>query len=182
MKDKKIISLISLILVLTAFLGPWPIAMNGNREFALAFACSAALLSLGLALLSRSEYFSRIVLWGFALTIGLGVTGIGVSIPIWMLRMSSARAIEAEAAAQQAQTRLEQIKGNNEKSLKSAGKEDLSQNAILDPVQMGESIQGTKGTLSTGDGVISVDEDTGVVTINGWNEGGKRTKTIIDAN
>ena len=182
MNDKKIISLISLILVLIAFLGPWPIAMNGNREFALAFACSAALLSLGLALLSRSEYFSRIVLWGFALTIGLGVTGIGVSIPIWMLRMSSARAIEAEAAAQQAQTRLEQIKGNNEKSLKSAGKEDLPQNAILDPVQMGESIQGTKGTLSTGDGVISVDKDTGIITINGWNEGGKRTKTIIDAN
>lgn len=99
MNDKRIVSLIALILLLIALLVPWPIATIGNVESAFAFAVPAALLSLGLALLCRSEYFSKIVLWCFGLTIGLTVVGIGVSVPIYMARESRATAVAREAAA-----------------------------------------------------------------------------------
>lgn len=96
MNDKRIVSLISLILMLMALLGPWPIASLGNLESALAFSASAALLSLGLALFSRSEYFSRIVLWGFGFSIGLCLVGIAVSVPIFFYRSAVLQAREAQ--------------------------------------------------------------------------------------
>ncbi|MEQ1827043.1 MAG: protein kinase [Pirellula sp.] len=136
MNDKRILSLIALILLLMAMLAPWPISAVGNVVAALWFAGSAAVLSIGLALLSRSEYFSRIVLWSFGVTIGLAVVGMGLSVPIWMLRASEARSMAiaaetaardakaaainqqviAEAAAKQARAKLEQSKGNSEDS------------------------------------------------------------------
>ncbi|MCU0717919.1 MAG: protein kinase [Pirellula sp.] len=101
MSDKRIVSLISLLLLLTALLVPWPIATMGKVEPAIAFAVVSALLSLVFALLSRAEYFSRIVLWGFGLTIGLAVVGICLCVPIKMLReqSSAVQAREAEAIA-----------------------------------------------------------------------------------
>ncbi len=99
MNDKRILSLIALILLLMAMLLPWPIATMASLETSIAFAVPAAMLSLGLALLSRSEYFSRIVLWIFGTTLGVAVVGIGISVPIWMQRYSEAQAIQQEAEA-----------------------------------------------------------------------------------
>ena len=105
MSDKRIVSLVSLLLLLMALLVPWPIATAGNVYSALAFAGISALLAFALALLSRTEYFSRIVLWGFGLTLGIVVVGIAVSVPIWMVRASYAAdmAKQAEVEAMQAE-------------------------------------------------------------------------------
>jgi serine/threonine protein kinase len=102
MNDKRIVSLIALILLLIGLLVPWPIATIGSVESAIAFTVTAALLSLAFALLSRSEYFSRIVLWCYGLIIGLGVIGIGVSVPIYMARELRAREATAVAEMQAA--------------------------------------------------------------------------------
>lgn len=99
MSDKRIVSLLALLLLLLAFLVPWPLATFGKMESAFAFACTAALLSFGLALLSRTEYFSKIVLWGFGITAGLCLLGIVLSVPLYFYRAST----HAQMAQKEAQ-------------------------------------------------------------------------------
>ncbi len=89
MNDKRVVSLISLVLLLMAMLVPWPIAAIGSHDSAIAFAGLAAALSLGLALLSRSEYFSRIVLWSLGAATVIKIVGLGISMLIFMLRDSN---------------------------------------------------------------------------------------------
>ena len=97
MNDKRIVSLIALILLLMAILVPWPIATIASLETSVAFFVPAALLSFGLALLSRSEYFSRIVLWIFGTTLGVAIVAIGIGVPILMHRYSLQEAILHDA-------------------------------------------------------------------------------------
>ena len=183
MNDKRIVSLIALILLLLALLVPWPIATIGNAESALAFAGTAALLSFGLALLSRSEYFSRIVLWSFGLTIGVAIVGMGVSVPIWVLRESNAR-VEAQKAQAMARMQAERAAKNQQLIAEAADKqaqvlrEQSKEYERKSTLKTGEAESTVDGSVLQN---VSVDLETGVITIKGTKEEVERTKAILNA-
>jgi serine/threonine protein kinase len=81
MSDKRILSLIAFTLLIAAVLIPWPIAAVGRDEPAIIFAGISALLAICFAVLSRAEYFSRLILWTVGLGLGLIVVGLSASVP-----------------------------------------------------------------------------------------------------
>jgi serine/threonine protein kinase len=105
MSDKRILSLIAFILFISAMLMPWPIAAIGNDEPAFIFAGVAALLALCFAVLSRAEYFSRLIMWIVGGGLTLVVIGLCISVPFYLFSrnqaMEAAIRQEAYQAAQQ---------------------------------------------------------------------------------
>ncbi len=67
MSNARSLSLSSFRLFVAALVLPWPIAALGPDEYALLFAAIAMLLAVALAVVSRRELFSRIVLIGAAI-------------------------------------------------------------------------------------------------------------------
>ncbi len=67
MSNARRLSLSSFRLCVVALVLPWPIAALGPDEYALLFAAIAMLLAVALAVVSRRELFSRIVLIGAAI-------------------------------------------------------------------------------------------------------------------
>jgi hypothetical protein len=88
MSDKRPLSLLSLSLFVAAALFPWPIASIGHPEPAIIFAGVALLLAFFFAVLSRSEYFSRVVLWTVGGGLGLIVVCLCVSVPLYLWNKS----------------------------------------------------------------------------------------------
>jgi hypothetical protein len=86
MEDKRILSLLALVLLLVAALAPWPMAAMGREFHALVFGGIAAGLALLFALLSRSQYFSRIVLWLVGSLVAIALLFGGVSLVAWNMR------------------------------------------------------------------------------------------------
>ncbi len=70
MNDKRILALFSISLLVAAFVLPWPIAAFARDELAMLFSGSALLVAIFLAVISRTEYLSRIVLR----TVGVGIS------------------------------------------------------------------------------------------------------------
>ncbi len=103
MSDKRILSLLSLSLFVAAALFPWPIASIGHPEPAIIFAGVAAFLAFFFAVLSRSEYFSRVVLWTVGSLLGLMLIGTILSVPMYFwnrqaaIQRDVAKAAEVEA-------------------------------------------------------------------------------------
>lgn len=83
MEDKRILSLLALVLLLVAALAPWPMAAMGREFHALVFGGIAVGLALLFALLSRSQYFSRIVLWLVGSIAALALLSAGLSLGVW---------------------------------------------------------------------------------------------------
>lgn len=100
MNDKRIVSLISLILMLIALMVPLPAVSLGMSELAFSLAFPAAVLSMAFALLSRTEYFSKVVLWVSGSFIGIAIVALGISVPIYMWRGSYAQVVAAEVRAE----------------------------------------------------------------------------------
>ena len=90
MSDKRLLSLLSLSLFVAAALFPWPIASIGHPEPAIIFAGVALLLAFFFAVLSRSEYFSRVVLWTVGGVLGLMLIGMMLSVPLYFLNRQAA--------------------------------------------------------------------------------------------
>jgi serine/threonine protein kinase len=67
MNDTRKLSFVSFGLLVAALLLPWPIAAIGPDEYAMIFAGVSMLLAVTLAVVSRRELFSRIVLVGAAI-------------------------------------------------------------------------------------------------------------------
>ena len=105
MSDKRILSIISLGLLIAAALMPWPIASMGRFEPAIIFAAISALLGLLLAILSRGEYFSRLVLWTYGSIAGLLLLGLLVLVPLYAMqaRNQEGAARDAAGAAMEAE-------------------------------------------------------------------------------
>ena len=176
MTDKRIVSLISLLLLCSAMLVPWLMASLGNEMAALAFAGTAALLSMGFALLSRAEYFSRIVLWGFGLTASLALIGIGVSVPIYFYRMETSA---NQASADQAE--VEKMRAQVLADLLAAqAKEKLAQSTD-DKNNAGDREQGSleSGAGLEGNTSVIFDKETGVPTIKGSKTDVERTAAVL---
>lgn len=101
MNDKRILSLFSISLFVAAVVLPWPIAAVARDELALMFSGSALLLAFFFAILSRSEYLGRVVLWTTGGIIGLLAVATVALVPLYYWRSTELRhhAIQAERAA-----------------------------------------------------------------------------------
>ena len=192
MTDKRIVSLISLLLLCSALLVPWLIATLGNEMAALAFGGTAAVLSLGLAMLSRAEYFSRIVLWGFGLTVCLAVVGIGISVPIYFYR-SAAMADRAKAEQMRAQTLADLLAAQaKEKSAQSnsapsnsAPSNSAPSNSAQGKSEKKDAVDPEQGSLTPkasleGDTSVEFDKEIGIVTIKGSKSDVARTAAVLE--
>ncbi len=100
MNDKRILSLFALSLLVAAVVLPWPIAALSRDEAAMMFSASAALIALFFALLSRTEYLSRLVLKAFIAVLGIFALAFLVGVPLFFWRSGSAK--NELARAQQA--------------------------------------------------------------------------------
>ncbi len=98
MSNKRILSIISLGLLIAAMLMPWPIAAMGRAEPAITFAAVSILLGFLFAILSRGEYFSRLVLWTFGSIAGSSLLGLLAMVPLWTMQARNQESAAREAA------------------------------------------------------------------------------------
>lgn len=113
MNDTRNLSFASFRLFVAALVLPWPIAAIGPYEYAMLFSGIAILLAVALAVVSRRELFSRIVLFGAAMLL----------LPLLVVALLMPRGVSPTAQSGRMGTMADQ----SQRSLPSVSTQDLAE-------------------------------------------------------